>query len=106
MSAIQFALNHFPVTFEAKLLFEDESVRDLTGNTKLEVILVRPDGTELRKVAAAKDPGSLTDTEITYTNSAAPSILDQNGYWEFYVAATFGSNGLIPSYQRIGFWVS
>ena len=106
MSAQVFAIDHYPVTYEAKLLKPDGTVRDLTGNTKVEVIFVNPDGLEMRKDAALKDPGTPADTEITWTNSDAPSVLDRAGYWEFYVAATFGTSGFVPSYQRIGFWVT
>lgn len=104
MSTVVFGLNHLGGIFEAKLLKSDGTVRSLLNNTLVEAIFIKPDGKEIRKVAALKVPGTPADTEITYTNNVSPSILVQIGYWEYYVAATFAS-AFIPSHERIGFWV-
>lgn len=103
-----FRLGHQGVIFAAKLLDENGIARNLTGNTDLQIIFTKPDGTRITKDSSdgvvPAIPGQLNDTEIQWENTGA-SILDQTGSWSFYVAARFSANSYIPSYQQIVFWV-
>ena len=87
---------------------------DLTGFTKVYIIFIKPDGTQtptdaqmeagFNQGAVLETPGTPTDSNIQFENLTLPSILDQNGPWE-YVPAALINNSLIKSGITSQFWV-
>lgn len=89
---------------------EDRIVtQSLLDNSKLYIIFKRPDGKELKKVAEARDPDNLTNTEIVYSQPLTgdqSSIFTQKGIWEYRAAVLYTDGRYFESYDSILFWVT